>query len=265
MNALFFRIILCSFFSLFLLGCSSSKEVKKEEPPSPVKQPVVPEDTIHVASLNLAKLSRRIENDDIAQLAKILKRESIHILALEAVTRYPELTTRLDIVDELRAKTEMYSGFGETINLSGKQTGNAVLSVYPIRSTQSTLYEGLQSKSFASAFQAIVDCGVRDVVIVSTHLPEKASDADQMMCVNTLISLGSFYSNRPMIIAGNLPTSFNFRKVNDFKSVVSKESSESLFWFLNDGSLKFVSQKTEKCSLGTLFIAQFGIFRLPQP
>lgn len=261
----FFLYTLLLSFSLLLLGCPSTKEIKKEEPPPTVKKPIEPEDTITVASLNLANLSKKIEKEDIVQLAKILKRENIHILALEAVTRYPELTTRVDIVDELKAKTEMYSAFGETINLSGKQTGNAVFSVYPIRSSQSTLYEGLQSKSLESAFQAIIDCGVRDVVVISTHLPEKATDADQKTCVNTLTSLKSFYPNRPMIIAGNLPSSAAYRKMNDFQIAPSKESPTSLLWFLNDGSLKVVSQNTEKSSLGTLLIVQFGIFRQPQP
>lgn len=249
---------------LFFIGCASTKEVKKEETPI-VKKLIEPEDTITVASLNLASRSKKIEKDDIAQLAKMLKRENVHILTLEEVTRYPELTTRLDIVDELKKKTEMYAAFGETINLSGKQTGNAVFSVYPLRSSQSTPYEGLKSKSFASAFQAIVDCGVRDVLIISTHLPEKVTDDDQTKCVNTLVRLKTNYGNRPMIIAGNLPTSSIFIKISDFQTILSKESPESLFWFSNDGSLKLVSQKVEKSSLGTLFIVHLGIFRPPQP
>jgi endonuclease/exonuclease/phosphatase family metal-dependent hydrolase len=253
MNTPSFRfIVFC--FALIAGGCSSGKEAARNN--------LVPYDTLTVGSLNLATLARRIEKDDAAQLARIVRRENLHILAVQGVTRYPQVTTRIDLVDELTARIEMYSAFGESANFSGRQTGNAVFSIYPIRSQRNTQYEGLQSNAFESAFQATIDCGLRDVVVVSTHLPEALTDADQRVCAKMLVSLKADYENNAMVVAGNLPASPN--PTADFVVARSKESN-SLFWFSRDGSLRLLSKKTAKTPLGTMVIARLEIFRALQP
>jgi hypothetical protein len=238
-------------FILAIGGCSSSQDVGDKTPE--------PYDTLTVGSLNIANLGRRIETNDVARLARIVREENLHVLSIAGITRYPQLRTRVDIVDEIASRIDMYSGFGESATISGRQTGNAVLSVYPIRSQRTTEYRGLQTKSFESAFQAMVDCGLRDVMVVSTHLPEHPTNAEVAACVNTLASLRLEYSNYSMIIAGNLPTSSD--RVKGFAVVRSTEGDVPVFWYSNDGSLRLVSQKRVKTPLGTMLVARFGIFR----
>src|SRR5258706_465721 len=88
---------------LLLSGCPTSQEVKKEEPAATPgtakKKPMEPEITIQVASLDLSLHTKKIERADILQFAGELKREKVDILALQGISRYPGVTTRVDIVD----------------------------------------------------------------------------------------------------------------------------------------------------------------------
>lgn len=239
---------------LIVGGCSSGRDATRTSSE--------PYDTLTVGSLNVANLSRRVERDDVSRLARLISREGVHIVAVSGITRYPHVTTRTDLVDELTARTEMYSAFGESAMLSGRQTGNAVFSIYPIRSRNSTPYEGLRSATFASAFEAVIDCGLRDIVVVSTHLPDNAAKVDIAVCVNTLASLRAQYAPYAMIVAGNLFASPN--PTGEFL-IARAEGKETPFWFSNDGSLNLISQKTVKTSLGTMTVARFEVFRPPLP
>ena len=254
--------------ALIFAGCPTTKETAKEQPalPKPPAKPVVPEIMINVASVSLAKFSKRIEERDIDQFADTLKKRKIDILTIQGVFRYPGVATRLDIVDELARRTEMRQAFGETINLSGRQSGNTVFSVYPIHSSDNTHYEGLQASNFEAALQSVVDCGVRDIVIVSTGIPEKASLSDLTICANKLGSFSIFYLNHPIIIAGNLPKWDAIQKMEQYESLKPVgEDNVPRMWFSNDGSLKLIHQTVQHTNFGPMTVAQFGIYRQHQP
>ncbi|MGA2624527.1 MAG: hypothetical protein ABSF91_11780 [Bacteroidota bacterium] len=251
--------------ALFLLGCPSTKETKKEEaPPPPPAKPVAADIVIQVGSLDLAKLSRKIETSDIEQLTTVLKRSKVDILTMHGITRYPGLKDRIDVVDELSRQTGMRQAFGENLMLNGRQTGNAVFSSYPIQSSANTPYSGIQSMNFESALQTIVDCGARSVVVVATRLPDKASVDDQTTCINLLNSFNTLYLDDPIIIAGNLPGSGDAEKIALFDEARMKGQSPAI-WFSRGQSLKLTHVKTENTQLGPLIVAEFGIFRKPQP
>lgn len=252
MNALLPRFAFLVF--VLAIGCSPTKE--------PLKKSPEPYDTLTVGSLNVAKLSKRIEKSDITRLAQIIDNEELHILAVWGITRYPQVATRVDLVDELTARAGIYSAFGESATISGRQTGNAVLSVYPIRAQRTTHYEGLRSTTFESAFQVVIDCGLRDVAVVSTHLPENASQGDVTVCMNTLATIQAHYADHAMVIAGNLPASHN--PAGEYLSARA-EGKEIPFWYSNDGSLRLLSQKTLRTPLGTMTVARLAIFRPPVP
>jgi len=251
--------------SALLLGCPSTKEVKKEEaPPPPVKKAIVPDIIIRVGTLDLAKLKKKIERADIERLAGILRTEKIDIFALQGIVRYPELKNRIDPLKELAGQTGMRQVFGENLTVSGRQTGNAILSNYPIQSNTNTPFDGIQSTNFESALQAMVDCGIGSLVVVSTHLPDNASADDQKACVGLLRSFSTLYSDHPIIIAGNLPTSEDLKTTLPYDETGDNKSS-SVFWFSKNGSLKLSEVKTENTPLGRTTFAEFGIFRKPQP
>ncbi|MBI1803064.1 MAG: endonuclease/exonuclease/phosphatase family protein [Ignavibacteriae bacterium] len=264
-------VLLTILLAVFLLGCPSTQEVKKEEPPikpgtTKEKKPTEPEITLQVALLDLSSYTKKIENVDVTQFASELKREKIDVLALQGITRYPGLSTRVDIVEALTNTAEMRNVFGETITLNNRQGGNAIFSTYPIRSSENSHYTELQSNGFEAALQAMIDCGVRDVVVVSTKLPEKASVGELASTSNLFSGFSSFYINHPIIIMGSVPPS-GMLQVSQTYTEVRQVHDPKLprAWYSNDGSLKPGSVRIERTIFGPMVIVQFGIFRQKQP
>jgi endonuclease/exonuclease/phosphatase family metal-dependent hydrolase len=261
---MFRRVSPLLLLSLLLLGCPPSKEAGRTAAPSPLpapRRPAAPDLILRVASLNLALHTRRIEREDIERFAALLRKDSVDILSLQGVTRYPGVTTRADVLDELSARAEMRSVFGETISVSGRQSGNAVFSVYAIQSSQNTPYAGSAGANFESALQAVVDCGVRPVVVVSTLLPERATLDEQSTSAHALSTFHSLYIGSPVIVAGNLPRSDGLRAIASYQEVPGVRMEEApRIWYSGDPALSFIRSRTENSVFGPLVIAQFGLF-----
>jgi len=262
------RLIPCFVIALVLTGCPAPESIQKEIPPPPTtgKKPLAPDIVVKVASLNISKYSKKIERDDILKLSSQIKQDSIDILTIEGITRYPEIKTRVDIVEELASAAEMRKIFGETIMLTGRQNGNAVFSVYPIRSSEQTPYDRLHSANFEGTLQAVIDCGVRELVVVSTLVPEKASLNDLSIVSSTLGTFNNLYINRPIIISGNLPKSDDLRALAMYDGTQQLRTEDApCFWFSKNGSLKLISQRTGHTVFGTISVVRIGIFRQQQP
>jgi hypothetical protein len=250
--------------ALLFVGCPTPKPVVKETPPSPVieKKPPMPEIMVNIGSVNLAKYGKKIEKNDILKFADQLKRDSIDIVLVQGITRYPELKTRIDFVEELASATDLRNVFGETITLTGRQNGNAVFSVYPIHSNENTPYKNLQNSNFETALQAIIDCGTREIVVVSTLLPEKSPASDQSLVATTLGSYNNLYYGKPVIISGNLPKSENAPALANYDEVRKLRTENTpLVWYSGDGSLKLTAEKIEQTVFGKMSVVRFGIFR----
>lgn len=263
--------ILFLFLSLILAGCPPAKETAKEEtpPPPPVieKKPTAPDITLITASIDLSAIGRRIEKKDVESFSSALKKEKVDILAVQGINRYPGVATRIDVFEEIGKGMEMRSAFGESMTLTGRQTGNAVFSTYPIKSNDNVHYNGISSTNFESALLAVIDGGSRDIVVVSTLLPEKPSAADLAKCTSTLTSLQQSYAGTPMIVTGNVPTppkSEITRELEPFKVEQVSHNRIYRIWYTAEG-LKTVSTKTIESSLGTVILTQFGLYRKPQP
>ena len=214
---------------LYLCGCTTQPKVEKEAIPKK------PEITIQVASINLAHLNKRMGRNNIIEFAKILKNEQVEVLAVQGISRYPGIATRIDFVNELSAKTEWRNVFGEMINISGKQTGNAIFSVYPILSHQNYSWDRVRTTSFDAALQAIIDAGVRPLNIVSTQLPSKATVNEQARCSKLIAAMSSDTDDQLTIVAGNLPTEEAIRTTNSFAEVPPPESAKSTIsriWYI---------------------------------
>lgn len=255
------------FLTLFLIGCPSPKPIQKEEPPSPpsVKE-IAPEITVRFASLDISKYTKRIEKDDLKKFITQLKSDSIDILTIQGITRYPGLKTRIDIVEELAATADMRKSFGETINLSGRQNGNGVFTIYPIRSSENLQFEKLKSTGFEAALQTIVDCGTREIVVVSTQISEKASKDDIISINASLGQLTHLYPNQPIIISGNIANAEASRSMLSYENITLGKGSDSpTVCFSKNESLKLLTEQIVLTNFGKMTIVNFGIYRQTQP
>lgn len=253
------RAYVFAFAILYLYSCTTPPKAEKAAVP---KQPEI---TIQIASLNLADLNKRIEHNNIIELANVLKNEQVEVLAVQGISRYPGVASRADFVNELSTKTDWSNVFGEMLNISGKQTGNAIFSVYPIVSHQNISWDRVISTSFDAALQATIDAGARSLTFVSTHLPSKATAIEQAQCSKLIAAMNSETGDQLSIVAGNMPTDKNICTANSFAAVPVPESAKntvSRIWYSASESIQLLSSRSVETELGTLVIAQFGLSRI---
>jgi hypothetical protein len=244
---------------LFLCSCTVPPKAEK------TAEPTQPEITIQVASINLADVNKRIERNNIIDFAKILKNEQVEVLAVQGISRYPGITSRIDFVNELSIKTDWSNVFGEMQNISGKQTGNAIFSIYPILSHQNISWERIITTSFDAALQATIDAGARSLILVSTQLPPKATAHEQAQCSKIIADMNPDTKSQLAIVAGNLPPDEIICKGNSFAAVPSPESAKPTvprIWYSANKSIQLLASRSIETGLGTLVIAQFGISRM---
>lgn len=223
-----------------------------------------PEIIIQVASLNLGNLNRRIENKNINDLVKTLKSEKVELLAVQELTRYPGVLTRIDFVNELSKQTEWQNAFGEMANLSGRQTGNVIFSSYPIISYHNQTFDNVQSADFEAALEATVDAGVRTITVVSTQLPNNSTTDEQSQCIKIIINSVSGKTDPLMIITGNLPSSDmirNTNSLNEAKLSNSVKGTTPKIWYSTDASIRLLNSRAVETELGKLIIAELGLFK----
>lgn len=267
-NAL--KILVCYWVLGFLSpGCAPPKSVVKEETPPLIKKIIEPDLIIQVSSLDLSRQGKRIEREDIEKITTILIREKVDILAVQGISRYPDLQTRIDFVNELSKRADLRHVFGETFTLSGRQSGHAIFSSYPILSHSVTPFAGIKSINFEAVLTAQIDAGVSPIVVSSTLLPEKASPDEKKLCIKTLSSLQESYSTLPMIATGNLPPdeSPQVRSVFEVLRLNNNRKTKQLnqFWYTETQAMKPLGIRSVTSILGAIDIVRFGIFRSPQP
>lgn len=233
-------------------GCVTTPKATQTEtaPPKPELQ-------VTVASLNLADLKKRIERPDIQRLWQQLKAEKVEIFAVQNVARYPGVASRVDLVEELAKVADWRQVFGETADFSGRLVGNAVFSAYPIRSKANEPFKGIRSAVNDGSLHAVIDGGVRDLLVVSAQLPAKGSAADQTACVG-LIRSARGDARLPMIVAGNLPA-----VASGFTAVEGARSAATRVVFDGNGVLVPSSARTIETPLGTVVVAVFDLYRQP--
>jgi len=243
---------------LFLCSCTTPRKAEKEAVTNK------PEITIQIASINLANLKKRIERKNIIELVKILQSEQVDILAVQGISRYPGIASRVDFVNELSAKTEWRNIFGEMLNISGRQTGNAIFSAYPVLSHQNISWARVKSAYFDAALQATVDAGVRPLIVISTQLPPKATKKELAQCFKLITAMNPDTTDQLTIVAGNMPTEEIIRTTNSFAEVPPPKFAKgtiSRIWYSANTSIQLLASRSMETELGTLVIAQFGLLR----
>jgi hypothetical protein len=223
-----------------------------------------PEIILRIASLNLGFFNKRIEQKYIVELAKVLNREQVEVLAVQGISRYPGVATRIDFVDELSAKTDWQNAFGEMMNVSGCQTGNAVFSSYPILSQHNQTFDHLKTASFEAGLQATIDAGIRSLVVVSVQLPAKATMEEKAQCMQLVAASNSDESNLTTVITGNLSSLEAVHTINSFTEVPQSESAirtTPSIWYSANVSFHLLASHIVETELGKLIIAQLGLFR----
>ena len=241
--------ILTLFFVFLVGGCASTPESERG-----------PRSTIRVGSLDISPISGRLEKKAIEDLARLLIREGVEIVAVQGITRYPGVRTRLDFVDELARRAEMRHAFGEIMNNSGRQTGNAVFSVFPILSSKNQPIDEPGSSEFAAAVHALIDAGVVEINVVSVRLPGKGTVNDQSKCVKAIARANA--QGVPIILAGNLPPSDAVCAAGSFQRTKSirKDQDEEAMWYGEGEGLRPLNGRLVKTGFGAMTVVEFALY-----
>jgi hypothetical protein len=250
----FVRSGLAFFLALLLASCT---------PPPPKtdgaeKAPRKPELSIQVATFNYASLARRLEKKDVDQLSQVLRREQIDVLAVHGLVRYPNVASRIDLLTELPRQIDMRTAFGEMMNNSGRQTGNAIFSAFPILSQHNQPFDGVKSASVEAAFRATIDGGVHSLMIVSANIPPKATNEELAQCGRMIAGLNA--ESIPMIATGNLSTPP--KSLTDISAALAggKNPAGTAMWYSGD-VLKPTSVRIVQTDIGPLLVSRFDVFR----
>jgi len=275
MNKNIFQNILASITICILTftftGCPP-KEIKREEPkPAPpvteFKKTGSADMFFRVANLDLKRYSKKIEKKDIERFAATMKKEKVDMLAVQTIVRYPGLSSRIDVYDELGKSTGMYDEFGETISLSGRQTGNAIFSTYPIHGNENIAYTELKSLDFEAALLASIDAGTRSVLVTSTRIPATATETEALSCLKAIVKRKQTYADAPLIILGNIIHPKSQQAVedlhepleyNEVKWEQGDESGTFPFWF-SAGDLQVVKSNVVNTDLGLSLVVEFKL------
>jgi len=259
-----FHFFLFSVIVLFLASCSGPPQTTKESSGIVPAQPKLAT-TVRIASLDLFNLKRRIEKKDIERFAEVIKKEQIEVLAIQGIARYPNVKTRVDFVEEFPVRADMRRAFGETIDMSGQQRVNAVFSIYPIQWSNKKEYD-VPSAFYESALQVSIDAGVRDVVIVSTRLPEKTTAKDLVSCAQTIAGLQTKL-DKPFIVTGNLPMLSKVKVPETFVDIQSVLPADvgktvtSRVWYARGDLFRSLNARTVKTELGIMTVVEFGLYQ----
>ena len=264
-----FSFLFVSIPVLFLASCSGPSQTTRESSGVVPVQPKLAT-TVRVAALDLFNLKRRLEKKDIERFAEVIKKEQIEVLAVQGISRYPNVKTRIDFVDEFPARADMRRAFGETIDMSGQQRVNAVFSIYPIQWSNKKEFN-VPSAFFESALQVSIDAGIRDVIIVSTRLPEKATAKELSSCAQTIAELQTKI-DKPFIVIGNLPLLSKVKVPESFADIQSTLPADagktvtSRVWYARGDLFRPLSARIVKTDLGIMTVVEFGLYQsvLPQ-
>lgn len=256
-KTIYIRIFTLAIATLSLWSCSTPPKAEKAVAAKP-------ENSLQIASLNLANFNKRIERKNIVEFVKTLKLEEVELLGVQGISRYPGVSTRVDFVNELTSQTDWRNVFGEMENISGRQTGNAIFSSYPILSHYNQTFEKVKSANFEAALEATIDAGVTSLFVISTQLPSKAPLGDQKRCMEIIASLSPADSNPYTIITGNLPVIGTVQKDSSFIEISNPEQAKKsapALWYSENASFKLLSSRIVETELGTIVIAQISLFR----
>lgn len=247
--------------ALLASGCGPTRPAPAPPPPEPAAIPApsakpAPATRLRVASLDVSGFRGRIEQEHVDELSRLVAGRRIEVLAIQGITRYPTLRTRVDLVDGLASAAGMRQAFGETIDLSGRQSGNAVLSAYPVASSDSRAFDGVSGTRFEGALRVIVDAGTRPLIVVSTLLPSPLSAADARICTDVIASMVAERGNDPLLVFGNLPAPPAGGPLGGLRTA---EEAGARLWY-TPGPIEAGPPGSASCALGTLLISDIDVY-----
>ncbi|BAQ34053.1 endonuclease/exonuclease/phosphatase family protein [Dehalococcoides sp. THU3] len=152
-------------------------------------------DTLRIMTYNLHNGFNTQGRLDMEALARVIENSGADVVALQEISRGWVISGRVDMLEWLSQRLNMYSAFGAT---AGEYWGNAILSKYPILDTHNVSLEsdGLPIKR--GYLNAVLDLGGRYLYLAATHLHHVPEEGDVRLIQAG--ELADFWDNAPSTV-----------------------------------------------------------------
>lgn len=153
---------------------------------------------------------------DLPRIAAVINDQRADLVGLQEVDRGVERTGRIDEIAELAKLTHMDYAFAFNLKYQGGQYGVAILSRYPIRSTDHRLYLNTREAERRGFIRAEVNIDGRVVNFATTHLDYQYEDGRVFEAEQLLAGLKDVKG--PLIVVGDfndVPTGGAYKLMNE--------------------------------------------------
>ena len=190
-------LLLLFLLALAIQSCAPSKETTAVPPTSEKKALTT---TVKILSVNARHTLK--EKSDVRKLAKLIKSTEAEIVAVQQIETPQEGNEGFDAVKELGKQAEMYNFFGKARFFEGFDSGNALLSMYPMKGTVVHELPVAKGKVRRSLAFGSVDVGLRSLDVASTELDEQSS-SERVIQSEDITSFAKQYTGDLLVVCGD--------------------------------------------------------------
>ncbi len=191
------------FLALMLQSCAPSKETKSV--PSTTEKRAITT-TVKILTVNARHTLK--EKSDVRRLAKLIKSTEAEIVAVQQIEKPQEGNDGFDAVKELAKQAEMYNFFGKARFFEGFDSGNALLSMYPMKGTIVHELPAARGKVRRSLAFGAVDVGLRSLDVASTELDDQSS-SERVTQAEEILAFSKLYAGDLLVVCGDLNESLS--------------------------------------------------------
>lgn len=142
---------------------------------------------------------------DVDRIGKVLRESGAELIALQEVDVGVARSGRIDLAGELATRLGMHVVFGKNIDYQGGEYGNAILSRWPIQSSENLHYRMLREGEQRGLLVARVATPHGLVVFAATHIDWRPDDAERVSNVAEIGARASTESDfGPVVVCGDM-------------------------------------------------------------
>ena len=187
-----------------------------------------PENTLRVLSYNIHHGAGTDRKLDLARIADVIKSVTPDIVALQEVDQRVPRSHMIDQPAELARLTGMHAVFHGNIPLQGGLYGNAILSRFPIKSSEHILLpnhnQGEQRGLIVATFDSISFPQLR---FIATHFDHRREEIERVQSADRVNKIALNHPLAPLLLAGDLndsPGSETLRVLQKYWQIAGPES-----------------------------------------
>ncbi|MEK6334771.1 MAG: endonuclease/exonuclease/phosphatase family protein [Acidobacteriota bacterium] len=187
---------------LLIIGLLVSLSIVETYPNSAARSSVKPATrNLRVMTYNIHVGIGMDKKLDLERIARVIKEQHPDLVGLQEVDRGVQRTQRIDEIVELAKLTRMNYDFAFNLRYQGGQYGVAILSRFPIISTDHRLYQNLREAERRGFIRGEVLIEGRSINFVTTHLDYQFDEGRLFETQQLLAALKDV--KPPLIVVGD--------------------------------------------------------------